>query len=262
MNIVNSTENVSDKSAESKIKWVLDCQRDELLASNPHNYSSQEQWYLANNSDLVHTQFFSSYSFNFSHTTDNTSIIIDKYNRGGEGNNERFLENKKTTGVKNNNSTLAGGSEIVDRKFAYIPLTIKKYISLPTQKGISFENNAQWLQTMYEAVKKYKVPNYQGARIPVPSGLNIRAWRKLLENYDLPIIAEYLEFGFPVNIDSSIFTGSKEVKNHASAMMRSAGVDKYFKTETNAAAMIGPLENAPFENMNYSPEINQTEEFG
>ena len=106
---------------------------------------------------------------------------------------------------------------------------------------------------MHEAVRKYKVPNYQGARIPVPSGLNIRAWRRLLENYNLPIIADYLEFGFPVNVDWSIFLGNKEVKNHTSALMKTTGVDKYLETEINAAAMIGPLKEAPFDNMNYSP---------
>ena len=271
-NIKNLSEDMLHETNESKIKWLLDYQRDELLASKSHNYASQEKstWYLANSIDLLHRHSFSSNSIDLLHihsfsshsfsstvTTDNISQVICNYSRGREVEYNQMLESKNVTGVTNKNSTLGEKSDMIGRQFGYIPFTIKKYISLPTNKGIPFKNNSQWLQTMHEAVLKYKVPNYQGARIPVPSDLNIRAWRRLLENYDLPIIAEYLEFGFPVNIDWNIFTGNKQIKNHSSAFMRATGVDKYFETETNAAAMIGPLENAPFENMNYSPLLTR-----
>ena len=271
-NMKNLSEDMLHETNESKIKWLLNYQRDELLASKSHNYASQEKstWYLADNVDLLHRHSFSSnsidllhihsfssHSFNSTVTTDNISQVICNYSRGREVEYNQILKNKNVTGVTNENSTLVEKSGIIGRQFGYIPFTIKKYISLPTNKGIPFENNSQWLQTMHEAVLKYKVPNYQGARIPVPSDLNIRAWRRLLESYDLPIIAEYLEFGFPINIDWDIFTGNKQIKNHSSAFMRASGVDKYFETETNAAAMIGPLENAPFENTNYSPLLTR-----
>ena len=41
---------------------------------------------------------------------------------------------------------------------------------------------------------------YKGARIQVPSGLNIPELRYLLKNYDLKILGEYLQFGFPLNV--------------------------------------------------------------
>ena len=70
-----------------------------------------------------------------------------------------------------------------------------------------------------------------GARVPVPSGLRIQTIRTLLQDYDLTILGEYLEFGFPLNIDYSLFTFNTEVANHKSALFRDHGVDKYFKIE-------------------------------
>ena len=94
-------------------------------------------------------------------------------------------------------------------------------------------------------VSKYQVPNYLGARISVLSGLNIPVWRNILQHYDLSIIADYLEFGFPVNIDKEF------LKNHISAQTRSTGVDKYFDVEVKAILI--SFQDPPCKNMNYSP---------
>ena len=52
---------------------------------------------------------------------------------------------------------------------------------------------ARWLHFLYLIL-------YKGARIQVPSGLNIPELRYLLKNYDLKILGEYLQFGFPLNV--------------------------------------------------------------
>ena len=59
-NIKNLSEDMLDETNGSKIKWLLDYQRDELLASKSHNYASQEKstWYLANSIDLLHIVTF------------------------------------------------------------------------------------------------------------------------------------------------------------------------------------------------------------
>ena len=46
--------------------------------------------------------------------------------------------------------------------------------------------------------------NYLVARVPVPSALNISAWRKLLQGYEDSIVCKFLEFGWPVGFVSSI----------------------------------------------------------
>ena len=67
-------------------------------------------------------------------------------------------------------------------------MDLKKWLNLPKNNPIEFENNVEWLQKMHSMVSEYKVPNYLGARIPVPSGLNIPAWRSILICLSLPII--------------------------------------------------------------------------
>ena len=99
----------------------------------------------------------------------------------------------------------------------------------------------------------FSVPNYKGARIQVPSGLNIPEWRYLLKNYDLQILGEYLQFGFPLNVDYDIFQFNMETENHASALQRPDGVSKYFNTEVEKEAMVGPIEELPFEKLHISP---------
>ena len=47
-------------------------------------------------------------------------------------------------------------------------------------------------------------PNYLVARVPVPSALNISAWRELLQGYEDSIVCEFLEFGWPVGFVSNI----------------------------------------------------------
>ena len=69
----------------------------------------------------------------------------------------------------------------------------------------------------------------------------------------MSIIADYWEIGFPVNIDQELFILSAEVKNRTSALIRTAGLNKYFNTETKAGAMLGPFQSSPFKNINYSP---------
>ena len=46
--------------------------------------------------------------------------------------------------------------------------------------------------------------NYKDARIGVSSGLNIYNWRRFLKDYDIPILCEYIEFGFLLNIAYNI----------------------------------------------------------
>ena len=51
---------------------------------------------------------------------------------------------------------------------------------------------------LHRAVVLTGQPNYQTARIPVFSTLNIAMWRELLSGYPDEIICEFLEFGWPI----------------------------------------------------------------
>ena len=44
------------------------------------------------------------------------------------------------------------------------------------------------------------VPNYQMARIPIKSGLNMEAWERHLSDYADKCILQYIKFGYPLSI--------------------------------------------------------------
>ena len=98
------------------------------------------------------------------------------------------------------------------------------------------------MEKTHQQVISYGVPNYKGARICVPSTLNVKAWRQLVTNYDYRILAEYIEFGFPMNIDYNKFIPNTHIVNQ-SANCRPEGVNKYLQVETNKQAMLGPFNH-------------------
>ena len=76
----------------------------------------------------------------------------------------------------------------------------------------------QWIAEAHQLVRKSKKFNYQSSRIPVPSGLNIDNWRRYLVDYDLSILCEYLQYGFPLNVNYNSFQPVTKITNHASAL--------------------------------------------
>ena len=66
-------------------------------------------------------------------------------------------------------------------------------------------------------------------------------WRYILKDYDLPIIGDYLQFGFPINVDFKIFQYNTEIINHTSVLQRKQGVDKYFTTEVSKKSHARPV---------------------
>ena len=139
------------------------------------------------------------------------------------------------------------------REFGFIPDSLPVFQMMPIATEIKLENSEKWLNQMYTAVKEYNLPNYRGARIPVPSGLNIPMWRYILTDYDLPIIGDYLQFGFPINIDLEIFKYNTDIINHKSTLQTKEGVCKYFTTEVSKRAIMGSFDHKPFERIHYSP---------
>ena len=89
--------------------------------------------------------------------------------------------------------------------------------------------------------------------MPVLSKLNIFNWRRFLKDYPYPILCEYLEFGFPLNIDYTSFSFQNTIKNHNSDINNKKAVTEYFREETKHLAMAGPFDSSPFENIHFSP---------
>ena len=91
---------------------------------------------------------------------------------------------------------------------------------------------------IYGRVVKTGAYNFQAARIPIPSGLNIDAWRKYLHDYHNNRIVGYLDFGWPSGFMHSAPLMST-FKNHQSGAEYSDHVHTYLQVE------LGPFVSPP-----------------
>ena len=64
-----------------------------------------------------------------------------------------------------------------------------------------------------------------------------------MTNYDIPVLCEYLQFGFPLNVNYQVFRFNS-VKNHPSAL-REPEVDNYFYKEVYFKTIVDPLYYLP-----------------
>ena len=62
----------------------------------------------------------------------------------------------------------------------------------------------------------------------VPSGLNVKNWCRYLEHYDIRVLCDYVEFGFPLKVDREIFRFNTKIDNHSSARFSSEGGRQIF----------------------------------
>lgn len=87
--------------------------------------------------------------------------------------------------------------------------------------------------------------NFQGARVPVKTSLNIVTWLQKLEDYHDNIVCDFLQYGWPINyVDNSI--PLYQCDNHPSAYAYSDSIEEYIKTELAYGAISGPFQTCPF----------------
>ena len=94
--------------------------------------------------------------------------------------------------------------------------------------------------------------NYRGARVPVPSGLNVDAWRRHLQGYHDYNLPDFLEFGWPVNCELLAML-QPTFRNHPSAVHYPGDIQYYIETELGFRALGGPYDSQPFTYMQISP---------
>ena len=92
---------------------------------------------------------------------------------------------------------------------------------------------------IYTLVTKHKLPNYRGARIPLPTNLNINRWRQATEDHHDKQVADFLAYGWPVSYRGPVPT--TQLGNHASAKAYTRDIRKYTDLEVKEGAMLGPF---------------------
>ena len=102
------------------------------------------------------------------------------------------------------------------------------------------------LVQLFETVYKSGCPNFRGCRIPLPCNkMNIALWRHLLVDYHDKIVCEFLEFGFPLDFDKTVYLNTDERRNHKGAREHPNFVTQYLRKEIEKTRIVGPFECNP-----------------
>ena len=109
---------------------------------------------------------------------------------------------------------------------------------------------------LFDKVADSGVYNFQSARVRVPSGLNIEAWRSYLEDYEDKQIVDFLEFGWPVSFNRSCPLVST-CEPHSSGREYPESIQFYIDTELGHKALLGPFEGKPVEPFHCSPLMSR-----
>ena len=121
-------------------------------------------------------------------------------------------------------------------------------LSRPRAKSV-VSSSYPGLADIYDRVSTSARPNYRGCKIPVPSGLNIQAWRRKASLISDNSLIDMLECGFPAG-----FTGGmvprENLVNHGSAVRYPTDVKKFLEKECRLGAMMGPFVEPPFRGWN------------
>ena len=99
---------------------------------------------------------------------------------------------------------------------------------------------------IYNEVRKTCLPNYIGARIPIPSDIRCDRWEELLLDYHDAEVVQFLRYGWPGGYTAAepphpTFT------NHTSAVPHAQHVDKFVAHELEKGALAIPFTAPPFD---------------
>ena len=119
-------------------------------------------------------------------------------------------------------------------------------------QGEQVHDGRRELFAIYKQVASRGCPNHVGARIPVPSGLRISSWRYFLDDYHDDKLADYLQYGWPINFAEGTILQST-LDNHPSASQHGEHLDHYIQTELAHGALLGPFERPPITPVHISP---------
>ncbi|XP_078619225.1 uncharacterized protein LOC144886464 [Branchiostoma floridae x Branchiostoma japonicum] len=113
---------------------------------------------------------------------------------------------------------------------------INRLRNAKTPRPPSLSDFQRWHNTVHAS----GLPNFRGCRLPVPTKLNVPAWRHYLVDYTDKDLCDLIEFGFPVN-----YSGPRQpdvpLTNHASSLRYRDHVNDYISKELRLGDTIGPL---------------------
>ena len=98
-------------------------------------------------------------------------------------------------------------------------------------------------------------PNYLGARIPLQhTSLRLERWRYHLRGYEHVDICQFLEYGFPLGLNSDPKPVLKStMRNHGSSYQFYKWIDEFIQTGIELGDIAGPFHTSPYDKPHISP---------
>ena len=150
-------------------------------------------------------------------------------------------------------ATIKVGSLTFQDELPFVLPILGEDITSPLEnKTVDMSNFNEQMLSIYNKVFCTKRYNFERARIPIPSGLNIDSWKQYLQGYHDAEILNYLECGWPSGfVHNSPLLSTFD--NHQSGLAYSEHIDHYISVETSKWALLGPFSSPPVVPMHLSP---------
>lgn len=95
--------------------------------------------------------------------------------------------------------------------------------------------------------------NFQEARVPVRSNWNTELLATLLQDYSDKQVAEFIQFGWPIDRDDSVPLPEITGRNHKGAIFFAEEIDRHMEKEISLNAVAGPFHSPPMDGFCCSP---------
>ena len=100
---------------------------------------------------------------------------------------------------------------------------------------------------LYDTARAAGGPNHKGARVYIPTDLNIQEWRSMTTGHtDDEWILDTITFGFPIQYAGPPRMYHTSTYNHLSATNYSDTIRAYISKEVGMGALFGPFWSPPF----------------
>ena len=118
------------------------------------------------------------------------------------------------------------------------------------------------LMAIADIIRSTYVPNFNAARIPIESSLNVKAWEAHLQGYLDKQVLQYIKFGYPLSLEHSEESCNKETTNNYSACQYPSEVQKYIDKEKSFGALLGPVQWVVHPQYHCSPLMTRPKDNG
>ena len=156
---------------------------------------------------------------------------------------------------------IAGSIASVLKSFSSVSSPQGNITAFPTGNKVHDHKYNSYLE-LFRALRGSRTPNCMGARIPIPTSMNISAWEYHLRNYYDTQLIDFLKYGFPIDLVSKPEIDNVFVRNHPTATQYPQDVNQYIMKETQHKAILGPFPVSPITGIHCSPMLTRPQNQG